>query len=61
MRHGFEQMFSFAPTSNFRSFLAGPSGHVLLFDPTLASASVTVQQFITQMVTDDPIWASVQP
>jgi hypothetical protein len=60
---GLDEMIAaqIAPTSNFRSFLAGSSGHVLLFDPTLTSASVTVQQFVTQMVSDDPTWASVQP
>ena len=37
-------------------------GHVLWFSPTLADAAtggVTVQTFITQMVTDDTAWTSV--
>jgi len=50
-----------APAANFKSFLADASGHVLWFKPTLASAGVTVKQFVTQMVTDDVAWADAQP
>jgi len=50
-----------APTTNFRTFLVGAAGHELWFTPSLASSTVTVQQFVTQMVTDDASWASVQP
>jgi hypothetical protein len=46
---------------NFKSFLVDAPGHILWFMPGLASASVTVQAFVTQMVTDDPAWAGVQP
>lgn len=44
-------------TNTARFFIAGQS-HVLLFNPTLAVNGVTLQQFITQMVTDDPVWKS---
>jgi hypothetical protein len=32
---------------------------VLWFSPTLTTNGVTVQQFVTQMVTDDKSWTSV--
>jgi hypothetical protein len=43
-----------------RAFMPNAPGHVLWFNPTLAVSGVTVQEFITKMVTDDPSWASVQ-
>jgi hypothetical protein len=48
------------PASPLRSFTANTSGHVLWFDPTLTVSGVTLQQFVTQMVNDDPSWTSVQ-
>jgi len=54
----------FKAGSGFQSFTNPGSGHVLWFSPTLATTTatgpVTVQQFLTKMVTDDPAWASVQ-
>jgi hypothetical protein len=49
------------PTTNLKYFLDDAAGHELWFQPTLASAGVTVQQWLTEMVTDDPSWANVQP
>jgi Pectinacetylesterase len=51
----------FAPSANLRYFLDVATGHVLWFTPALASTGVPVRQWITQMVTDDTAWASVQP
>jgi hypothetical protein len=51
----------FAPTSNLKYFTNDAPGHVLFLTPTLTTSSTTVQQFITQMVTDDPSWANVHP
>ncbi len=51
----------FDPTTNLEYFEVGASGHVLWFQPTLATNGVTLQQFLTKMVNDDPSWASVHP
>jgi len=52
----------FKPTDPFKSFVINAAGHVLFFSPTLAtSANVTVQQFVTQMVTDDAAWTDDGP
>jgi pectinacetylesterase len=53
----------FGPTSSLKYFTNAGAGHVLWFTPTLTSGTgtTTVQEFITQMVTDDPSWASVHP
>jgi len=48
------------PTPTFKVFTNPASGHVLWFSPALTTSGVTVQQFVTQMVTDAPAWASVQ-
>jgi hypothetical protein len=49
------------PTQNLKYFEVNASGHVLWFDPLLATNGVTLQQFLTEMVTDDKAWASVHP
>jgi hypothetical protein len=49
------------PNANLKVFESPDSGHVLWFNPTLAQGPVTVQQFITKMVTDDSTWSSVTP
>ena len=49
------------PTSSLKYFLVNASGHVLWFSPQLATNGVTVQQFVTQMVTDAKDWNSVHP
>jgi hypothetical protein len=49
------------PVPTFKYFTVNASGHVLWFSPELATNGVTVQQFVTQMVTDDMAWASVHP
>jgi pectinacetylesterase len=51
----------FAPNPNLKSFLVDAAGHVLFFNPALATKGVTLNQFLTQMVTDDKAWASVHP
>jgi hypothetical protein len=49
----------FTPSSSFQYFTNAASGHVLWFSPMLTTNGVTVQQFMTKMVTDDPSWTSV--
>ncbi|HZL19060.1 MAG TPA: pectin acetylesterase-family hydrolase [Polyangia bacterium] len=49
------------PNAGFRSFLDNAAGHELWAMPALASAGVTVETFVTQMVTDDAGWMSVGP
>jgi Pectinacetylesterase len=57
----------FTPTTNFKYFTYSNAttypngGHVLWFTPQLTQGGVTLQQFVTQMVTDDPAWTSVHP
>ena len=51
----------FTPHANLKIFESASSGHVLFFNPTIAQGSVTEQQFITKMVTDDSTWSSVTP
>ncbi len=51
----------FTASSPFKAFTVNASGHVLWFDPQLTTGGVTLQQFITQMVTDDAAWASAHP
>jgi hypothetical protein len=52
----------FTGSTPFKYFTVNAAGHVLWFDPSLATAGGgTVQQFITKMVTDDPTWASEHP
>jgi hypothetical protein len=49
------------PNAGFKSFLDNAVGHELWAMPALASAGVTVETFVTQMVTDDAGWVSVGP
>jgi hypothetical protein len=51
----------FGPGSSLKYFTNAGAGHVLWFTPTLATGTTTVQEFLTQMVTDDPSWMSVHP
>lgn len=48
----------FDSSASLRYFNIAASGHVLWFSPGLAPGSTTLQQFVTQMVTDDPNWVS---
>ena len=50
----------FDPSANLKVFLDSNSGHVLFFDPSLTSQTVTLEEFLTKMVTDDASWASVE-
>jgi hypothetical protein len=52
----------FTPNPNVQYFTNVGKGHVLWFSPTLTNGNggtTTVQQFVTQMVTDDKGWTSV--
>jgi hypothetical protein len=51
----------FTPNANLGAFLENTSGHVLFFDPTLTAGSKSLETWITQMVTDDPAWATAGP
>lgn len=44
----------FDPSQNLRYFIYSGSGHVLWGKPSLATNGVTVREFVTKMVTDDP-------
>jgi hypothetical protein len=51
----------FKPNPELQSFTVDASGHVLWFGPTMAGEPAflpQLQQFLTQMVTDDKAWAS---
>jgi hypothetical protein len=50
-----------APFDIWRHFYVTGSAHTVFFTPQVAQNGVSVRTFITQMVTDDPAWASVQP
>jgi hypothetical protein len=50
----------FAPNPSLQAFVFQGAGHVLFFSPLLAQNGVTVQQFVTQMVTDSASWTTVQ-
>lgn len=50
-----------APSASFKVFTVAAMGHVLWGKPTLATNGVTLQQFVTEMVTDAKVWNSVQP
>lgn len=46
----------------FRYYYLGASGHVLLNDPAnVTQSGVVLQDWLTQMLEDDPSWASVHP
>lgn len=47
--------------ANVAYFFVAGQAHTLLETPSVAVSGVTVQQFITQMVLDDPAWASHHP
>lgn len=49
---------NFTPGATFKYFTNDAMGHVLWTDPQLTTGTVTLQQFLTQMVTDDASWAS---
>jgi hypothetical protein len=51
----------FAPNANAHYFVNSMFGHVLWFEPSLATGSTTVQGFVTKLAADDPSWASVSP
>jgi Pectinacetylesterase len=51
----------FTPNANLGAFIDDAAGHVLFLSPTLASGGVTVQSWITSMVTDASTWATVNP
>jgi hypothetical protein len=50
-----------APNPGLGYFVYGGSGHVLWFDPALATNGVTLNEFVTKMITDDPAWKSQAP
>jgi hypothetical protein len=50
----------FTPTTNLKYFTNPAAGHVLFFTPQLTTTTVTLEQFLAQMVTDSPSWANVQ-
>jgi len=52
---------AFTSDPNFKSFTVNASGHVLWFNPTLASNGVTLQSFLSLMVTDSASWSSENP
>ena len=53
----------FTPGTGFNYFSVNAMGHVLWFSPTLTATTggATLQQFVTQQVTDDKSWTSVHP
>ena len=53
----------FQPNPNLGAFIDNASGHVLFLSPTLTSGGVTVEQWITSMVTDGDAgtWVTVKP
>jgi hypothetical protein len=50
-----------APYDVWRHFYVAGGTHTVFFTPQVAQNGVSVRTFITQMVTDDPAWATVQP
>ena len=51
----------FDPSPNLRYFIYSSSDHVLWSNPSLTTKGVTMREFVTKMVTDDPTWNSVHP
>jgi len=52
----------FNPNTNFAYFILSGSGHVLLPGaPSDTTDGVNLEQFLSEMVTNDPGWTSVQP
>jgi hypothetical protein len=50
-----------APLEGWRHFYVAGNGHTLLGTPNVAQSGVTVREFVTKMVEDDPGWVSVEP
>ena len=50
-----------APYDIWRHFYVTGSSHTMLGSPGVSQNGVTVRTFLTQMVDDDPSWASVEP
>lgn len=50
-----------APHDIWRHLYVTGAGHTMLGTPDVAQNGVTVRTFLTQMVNDDPAWASVEP
>jgi hypothetical protein len=52
----------FDPHPNFRYFIAGgPSHSLITLAPPVSVNGVTLGQFLTQMLTDDPAWTNIHP
>jgi hypothetical protein len=51
----------FNTSQNLRYFIYTGTGHVLWSNPNLTTQGVTMREFVTKMVTDDPTWNSVHP
>jgi hypothetical protein len=49
------------PLPRFRYFFVSQAGHVMLPYPNTAQNGVKLGDWLTQMVGDDPAWASVHP
>jgi hypothetical protein len=43
----------------FRYFAASGAGHILLYHPLLSANAVSVEQWLTEMLTDSPAWHNV--
>jgi hypothetical protein len=50
-----------APFDVWRHFFVAGTSHTLLGTLDVAQGGVTVREFVTKMVEDDPTWASVEP
>jgi hypothetical protein len=51
----------FSPYTNLAYFFVPGQDHVLALTPSLNVNGVTLQQFLTQMINDDPAWTSQHP
>lgn len=50
-----------APYDIWRHFFVTGTTHTVFGTPEVSQGGVSVRQFITQMVTDDPNWVSIEP
>jgi hypothetical protein len=50
-----------APFDVWRHFYVAGGSHTVFGTPDVSQNGVSVRDFLTKMVTDDPSWASVQP
>jgi hypothetical protein len=50
-----------APFDVWRHFYVAGASHTVFGTPDVSQNGVTVREFVTKMVTDDPTWSSVQP